>query len=118
MRQCDKLPGNTPTDQAQITFQGGDVDDRKMISWKFDQQAIRKALTYMIIADELPFKFVEGRGLRHFLNACQPSFYLPSRITMARDCYELFLEERKKVGALLQGNIGRICLTTDTWTSA
>ncbi|GKD76633.1 zinc finger BED domain-containing protein RICESLEEPER 2-like protein, partial [Tanacetum coccineum] len=36
---------------------------------------------------------------------------------MARDCMKLYLEEKKKVGVLLRGNVGRICLTTDTWTS-
>ncbi|XP_071688737.1 zinc finger BED domain-containing protein RICESLEEPER 2-like [Rutidosis leptorrhynchoides] len=36
---------------------------------------------------------------------------------MARDCLNLFSVEKKKVAALLKGNVGRICLTTDTWTS-
>ncbi|GKA80597.1 zinc finger BED domain-containing protein RICESLEEPER 2-like protein [Tanacetum coccineum] len=36
---------------------------------------------------------------------------------MARDCVKLYLEEKKKAGSLLRGNVGRICLTTDTWTS-
>lgn len=118
LRQCDFYPGNKPGAQTNIAFQTGDDDDgRKMIAWKFDQQSIRKALAYMMIVDELPFKFVEGKGFQHFLNACQPSFRVLSRITMARDCYQLYVEEKKKLGAVLKGNIGRICLTTDTWTS-
>ncbi|GJX79677.1 zinc finger BED domain-containing protein RICESLEEPER 2-like protein [Tanacetum coccineum] len=71
----------------------------------------------MVIVDERPFKFVEGKGFKHFLNATQPLFHTPSRITIARDCVKLYLEEKKKVGNLLRGNVGRICLTTDTWTS-
>ncbi|GJS77876.1 putative reverse transcriptase domain-containing protein [Tanacetum coccineum] len=47
----------------------------------------------------------------------QALFHTPSRITMARDCLKLYLEEKKKVGVMLRGNVGRICLTTDTWTS-
>ncbi|GJZ78692.1 zinc finger BED domain-containing protein RICESLEEPER 2-like protein [Tanacetum coccineum] len=81
------------------------------------QASFRRALAYMLIVDELPFKFVEGKGFKHFLNATQPLFHTPSRITMARDCMKLFLEEKKKVGVQLRGNVGRICLTTDTWTS-
>ncbi|GKB56021.1 zinc finger BED domain-containing protein RICESLEEPER 2-like protein, partial [Tanacetum coccineum] len=37
--------------------------------------------------------------------------------SIRRDCMKLYLEEKKKVGVLLRGNVGRICLTTDTWTS-
>lgn len=113
----DKFPGNKLDGQTQLSIQKGEGDDRKMIAWKFDQQSIRRALAYMLIVDELPFKLVEGKGFKHFLNASQPLFHTPSRITMARDCMKLFLEEKKKVGVLLRGNVGRICLTTDTWTS-
>ncbi|GJT47309.1 zinc finger BED domain-containing protein RICESLEEPER 2-like protein [Tanacetum coccineum] len=103
--------------QTQLSIQKGDSDDRKMIAWKFDQQSIRRSLAYMLIVDELSFKFVEGKGYKHFLNATQPLFHTPSRITMARDCMKLYLKEKKKVGVLIRGNVGRICLTIDTWTS-
>nr|GEY08873.1 RNA-directed DNA polymerase, eukaryota, reverse transcriptase zinc-binding domain protein [Tanacetum cinerariifolium] len=84
-------------DQAHLSIQKGDGDDRKTIAWKFDRQSVRRALAYMLIVDELPFKFVEGKGFKHFLNATQPLFHTPSRITMARDCMKLFLEERRKL---------------------
>ncbi|GKC13257.1 hypothetical protein Tco_1010039 [Tanacetum coccineum] len=74
----------------------GDGDDRKMIAWKFNQSSVRRALAYMLIVDELPFKFVEGKVSSIFLNVSQPLFYTPSRITMARDCVKLYLEEKKK----------------------
>ncbi|GKC00986.1 zinc finger BED domain-containing protein RICESLEEPER 2-like protein, partial [Tanacetum coccineum] len=117
LKVCGKFPGNKLDGQTNIAIQRGDGDDRKMFAWKFDQQSIRRALAYMLIVDELPFKLVEGKGFKHFLNASQPLFHTPSRITMARDCLKLYLEEKKKVCALLRGNVGRICLTTDTWTS-
>ncbi|GKA91596.1 reverse transcriptase domain-containing protein [Tanacetum coccineum] len=117
LKTCDKFPGNMIDGQIHLSIQKGDGDDRKMIAWKFDQQSVRRALAYMLIVDELPFKFVEGKGFKHFLNATQPLFHTPSRITMARDCMKLFFEEKKKVGVQLRGNVGRICLTTDTWTS-
>ncbi|GKE82790.1 zinc finger BED domain-containing protein RICESLEEPER 2-like protein [Tanacetum coccineum] len=88
-----------------------------MIAWKFDQLSVRRALAYMVIIDELPFKFVEGKGFKHFLNVSQLLFYTLSRITMAIDCVKLYLEEKKKVGSLLRGNVSWICLTTDKWTS-
>ncbi|GJT67243.1 zinc finger BED domain-containing protein RICESLEEPER 2-like protein [Tanacetum coccineum] len=117
LKTCDKFPGNMLDGQTHLSIQKGDGDERKMIAWKFDQKSVRRALSYRLIVDELPFKFVEGKGFKHFLNATQPLFHTPSRITMARDCMKLFLEEKKKVGVLLSGNVGRICLTTDTWTS-
>ncbi|GJX79045.1 zinc finger BED domain-containing protein RICESLEEPER 2-like protein [Tanacetum coccineum] len=117
LKICDKFPGNMLDGQTQLSIQKGEGDDRKMIAWKFDQQTVRRSLAYMLVVDELPFKFVEGKGFKHFLNATQPLFHTPSRITMARDCVKLYLEEKKKVGILLRGNVGRICLTTDTWTS-
>nr|GEW55726.1 hypothetical protein [Tanacetum cinerariifolium] len=91
--------------QTQLSIQKGDGDNKKMIAWKFDQQSIRRSLAYMLIVDELPFKFVEEKGFKHFLNATQPLFHTPSRITMARDYLKLYLEEKKKVGVLLRGNV-------------
>ncbi|GKC90402.1 hypothetical protein Tco_1151051, partial [Tanacetum coccineum] len=85
LKTCDKFPGNMIDGQIHLSIQKGDGDDRKMIAWKFDQQSVRRALAYMLIVDELPFK-----------------------ITMARDCMKLFLEEKKKVGVQLRGNVDRI----------
>ncbi|XP_042436796.1 zinc finger BED domain-containing protein RICESLEEPER 2-like isoform X2 [Zingiber officinale] len=119
LKVCASYPQNKPSNQTQLAFQTGDVNENKpnLIAWKFDQQAIRKALCHMIIVDELAFKFVERQGFKHFINVCQPSFQIPSRITVTRDCYQLYLEEKKKVRAQIQENVGRICFTTDTWTS-
>ncbi|GJW46306.1 zinc finger BED domain-containing protein RICESLEEPER 2-like protein [Tanacetum coccineum] len=109
LKICDKFPGNMLDGQTQLSIQKGDGDDRKMIAWKFDQQSVRRSLAYMLIVDELPFKFVEGKGFKHFLNATQPLFHTPSRITMARDCVKLYLEEKKKVGNLLRKKVLNFC---------
>ncbi|KAK8714099.1 hypothetical protein V6N13_149300 [Hibiscus sabdariffa] len=58
---------------------------------------IRKALARMVIVDELPFSFVEREGFRHFCKIAVPSFLPPSRATITRDCYALFIEKRKKL---------------------
>ena len=62
----------------------------------FDQDRCRKALAIMITVDELPFSHVEKEGFRNFCHELQPNFEIPSRATVTRDCYNLFLEERKK----------------------
>ena len=71
----------------------------------------------MIIIDELPFKFVENLGFRGFMIATQPLFKIPSHMTIARDCMQLFIEEKVKLKSILSMNYQIVSLTTDTWTS-
>ncbi|XP_021602385.2 zinc finger BED domain-containing protein RICESLEEPER 2-like [Manihot esculenta] len=88
-----------------------------LTTWKYDDNAIRKALVHMIIIDELPFRFVEGEVFRSFMRAICPRFRIPSRWTISRDCYDLFIEERSKLKSFFKKNCQRVSLTTDTWTS-
>ena len=46
----------------------GDKTKGVLISWKFDQDAIRKSIAYMLIVDKLPFKFIEGKGFQHVMH--------------------------------------------------
>ncbi|XP_077252408.1 zinc finger BED domain-containing protein RICESLEEPER 2-like [Tasmannia lanceolata] len=98
---CKKFPGNMNTTQTQLNYQptkGQEGNGSGTLSiWKFDQEAIRNALARMIITDELPFKSVEKEGFRHLMSVACPRFHIPSRSTVARDCYQFFLEERSKL---------------------
>nr|GEU33514.1 hypothetical protein [Tanacetum cinerariifolium] len=67
--------------------------------------------------DELPFSFVEREGFRHYSKINQPLFDVPCRGTTTQDCYKLYDEEKIKLLNVIQKNIGRVCLTTDGWTS-
>ncbi|KAL0431053.1 UNVERIFIED_CONTAM: putative AC transposase [Sesamum radiatum] len=58
---------------------------------------------------------VEGEGFRAYSQVLEPRFVVPSRITVARDCMKLYVEEKKALKKLLKSQ--RVCLTTDTWTS-
>ncbi|XP_056688615.1 zinc finger BED domain-containing protein RICESLEEPER 2 [Spinacia oleracea] len=64
---------------------------------KFDAASVRKALAYMIVADELPFKFVEGIGFRYFCSMMEPRFHVPSRIIVAKDYFASYLIEKRKL---------------------
>jgi hypothetical protein len=75
----------------------------------------RKALTEMVIIDEIPFRSIEGEGFRRYSKVLQPRFDPPSRITVARYCIQRYVEEKPKLKKILKNHI--ICLTTDTWTS-
>nr|KAJ0191201.1 hypothetical protein LSAT_V11C800389740 [Lactuca sativa] len=107
----DKVNGG----QKQQVFQHG--DENKLSSWKFDQNECRKALAHMLVVDELPFSFVEGTGFRYYNSVNQPLFKVPCISTSTTDVYQLFVDEKEKIRNFIKKNVGRICLTTDTWTS-
>ncbi|XP_050211878.1 uncharacterized protein LOC126662034 [Mercurialis annua] len=124
MLRCTKHPHTIETRQALLSFQpvvnDGCVAAPEMFnvaSWKFDQDVIRQAVAYMIIVDELPFKFVEKQGFRKLMSVACPLFKIPSRFTVNRDCYSMFVEERLKLKNILKTSTQRISLTSDSWTS-
>ena len=104
MLHCLQFPHNLDTRQSLLTLQPSvamveahnstGTQSGVLGSWKFEQDAIRNALTEMVIHDELPFKFVKGVGFKKFLSAACPRFKLPSRWTISRDYYNLFVSER------------------------
>ena len=71
----------------------------------------------MIILDELPFRFVEGRGCRKCMALACPRFHVTSRWTVARDCYQLYVDEKVKLKQVFNTSAIRVSLTIDTWTS-
>ena len=50
----------------------------------------------MIIMDELSFKFVENEGFKLCCSIACPEFDPPSRVTIVRDIFQLYLDEKKK----------------------
>ncbi|XP_042029816.1 zinc finger BED domain-containing protein RICESLEEPER 4-like [Salvia splendens] len=68
LSKCNKISTTGPR-QTQLVLQSG--QSSSLSSWNFEQEEVRKALAYMIIVDELPFKFVEGEGFKYFcLKSC------------------------------------------------
>ncbi|KAJ8753935.1 hypothetical protein K2173_000189 [Erythroxylum novogranatense] len=59
----------------------------------------------------------QNQGFRHFMSKVQPKFVFPSRFTVSRDNFQLYINERNKLKQLLRNSTHRVCLTTDTWTS-
>jgi len=117
---CKKNPHNEETRQKLLSFQqsiGGSSGEGSLGNWEYDEVAIRKALTYFIILDEQPFKLVEGVGFRYFMSIACPRFHLPSRWTIQRDCYQLYIDEKENLKNLLKATCQMVSFTTDTWTS-
>ena len=61
----------------------------------------------MIIHDQLPFRVVEGEGFKDYSRLLEPTFVIPSRITIWRDCIKLFIENKKLLKNHLK--IERLC---------
>ncbi|TXG57250.1 hypothetical protein EZV62_018563 [Acer yangbiense] len=64
----------------------------------------------MIVIDELPFSFVEGKGFREFIrNAC-PRFDIPSQRTVTRDVLQLYVDEKAMLKRETIGKLIETCL--------
>jgi hypothetical protein len=81
----------------------------------FSAQECRKVLAKIIILDELPFRKVDGEDFKMFVKTLQPKFYIPSRVTVAKDYWDVYTEEKSKLKRVLKSQC--VCLTTDAWTS-
>jgi hypothetical protein len=122
LNKCSKYPHKTPRSQeckqSNLNFSPSTKEgDASLVYQKYNAEVIRKGLSYMVIVDELPFKFVENKGFKYFCSVMQPRFQVPSRFTVARDCYEMYLSEKEKLKSFMKKCCQRVCLTTDTWTS-
>ncbi|KAJ9538744.1 LOW QUALITY PROTEIN: hypothetical protein OSB04_031477 [Centaurea solstitialis] len=130
---CLQNPHAKETKKSVLAFQAlqfnnsGDV----LGTWVFNQDKVRKAVTRMIIFDELPFKFVEGRGFKGLLRThvlC--SRYRLDGLGMAMGRFRVRgfpsgsgifaipkMDERKNLKKNFKENTQRMSITTDTWTS-
>ncbi|XP_012438656.2 zinc finger BED domain-containing protein RICESLEEPER 2-like [Gossypium raimondii] len=107
---CKKNPSNVvDTSQGQLVLprKGVERGEGNLSTWRFDQEACRKGVAQMIVIDELPLKFVESEGFKKFMFVTCPRFHIPSRTTMTRDVYQLYLDERFKIKQLLRSSCSR-----------
>jgi len=74
----------------------GEGSSGNLVIAKFNASKIRAAISKMIIVDELPFRFVEGEGFQAFMKTVEPRFSIPSRFTVMRDYFKLFMSEKEK----------------------
>jgi hypothetical protein len=116
-----KYPGRFDKTQSKLSFEAkregqaavGEGSSGNLVIAKFNASKIRAAISKMIIVDELPFRFVEGEGFQDFMKTDEPKFSIPSRFTMMRDCFKLFISEKEKLRGMFLTFGVRVCLTTD-----
>ncbi|KAL2225527.1 UNVERIFIED_CONTAM: Zinc finger BED domain-containing protein RICESLEEPER 2, partial [Sesamum indicum] len=116
---CKNKPHDVSTNQTRLSFQSIRLGEKEapLVNWRFDQEKIREALSYMLVVDELPFKTVENSGFRHFISVACPMFAIPSRRTITKDIFHMYVNERAKLKSFIKNHAQRVCITTDTWTS-
>uniref|UniRef100_A0A803Q162 Transposase n=1 Tax=Cannabis sativa TaxID=3483 RepID=A0A803Q162_CANSA len=103
------------TDYFTKTIQDSEVNSSKTRTSMFSQATVRELIGKYFIIGELPFRHIEGKGFRLLVSHFFPTFEFPSRVTIARDIYQLFLEEKKNLRKAFVNR--RLSLTTDCWTS-
>lgn len=60
--------------------------------FEFNQEECRSKLAKMIIIDEHPSKHVKSIGFKGLMSCAQPRFKIPSRVTIVRDCMQMYKE--------------------------
>ncbi|GAU51333.1 hypothetical protein TSUD_412800 [Trifolium subterraneum] len=110
---CVKNPLNDPK-QATLIFASGEL---VAASQRYNYEACRKAIALFVILDEHAFRVVEGEGFKLMCRQLQPLLTVPSRRTVARDCFKLFVDEKVRLKAYFKSDCSRVALTTDCWTS-
>ncbi|XP_024031091.1 zinc finger BED domain-containing protein RICESLEEPER 2-like [Morus notabilis] len=86
-------------------------------SCSFNFEKWRELVTACIVMHDLPFQFVEYKGLRVMLQYLYPDVELVSRNTAKIDSLKLYAREKLKIKNMLDACPGRISLTSDLWTS-
>jgi hypothetical protein len=74
-------------------------------------------LVALVTKQDLPFRFVEYEGIREMIKYLCPDALLISRNTLKADLKILHMRKKQNVKFMLNGCPGRICLTSDLWTS-
>ncbi|XP_060675775.1 zinc finger BED domain-containing protein RICESLEEPER 2-like [Ziziphus jujuba] len=67
---------------------------------------------------DLPFQFVKYEGIRTIFQYLHPDIQLVYRNTAKSDVLKMHLKEKCRIKCMLDATPGRICLTSDLWTSA
>ncbi|XP_017466073.1 PREDICTED: uncharacterized protein LOC108358988 isoform X2 [Rhagoletis zephyria] len=70
------------------------------------------SIAKMVVIDNLPFRFVEGVGLKKFVKNNFPLYKIPTRNTIKSHIDNLFEEENTKFKEFIK-DCNHICLTTE-----
>ncbi|KAF7802506.1 zinc finger BED domain-containing protein RICESLEEPER 2-like [Senna tora] len=89
----------------------------KLRSRQVDPKRVREAMSMAIIEHDLPYSFVEYRRIRELLNLLNPDVKHISRNTAMSEVWKFYLHQKDMLKKRMAKSRGRICLTSDCWTS-
>ena len=84
---------------------------------EFNPTTFRELLASVVVRHELPFQFVEYEGIRDCFTYLNSEVKVVSRNTIRSDVLKMYRMEKVKIRDALSCVPGRICLTSDYWTS-
>ncbi|KAK9231633.1 hypothetical protein WN943_021872 [Citrus x changshan-huyou] len=86
------------------------------LAGKFDKEDCRKTVAMYFILNEVLFREVESYGFHLLCDKLCPRFGPPSRRTLVRDTYQLYLAEKAALKNMFIASKYRVSITIDTWT--
>ncbi|XP_054780792.1 zinc finger BED domain-containing protein DAYSLEEPER-like [Prosopis cineraria] len=91
--KCPKNPHKATqmTKQSMLNYVTPSGQEGSLVPHMFNQKRCRRALVEFIICDEMSFRLVEKEGFKKFVKELEPRFQIPSRTTVARDAWQLYL---------------------------
>ena len=84
----------------------------------FEQSVYRNLMGKSIVQHNLPFNFVEYDGIREMHRYLNHKVQDISRNTIKADILDIYRIEKRKMKQELESLSGRICLTSDLWSSS
>ena len=112
-RHVKKCPRNETRDVSQLLLsKSGEVRPNKI-----EQDVFREKIAIAIIRHDYPFNLVEHEGFRDLCNYLNPDAKPISRNTAKADVLKLYKKHKENLRHKLLLSPGRICLTSDLWTS-
>ncbi|CAN1768603.1 Zinc finger BED domain-containing protein DAYSLEEPER [Linum perenne] len=89
----------------------------QLVATEYNYDVTIKELCSMILVHEYPLSIVDHIGFRRYSCSLQPLFQVPSRNTIKKEILTLYGVQSAKIRRELDGNRGRIAVTTDMWTA-
>ncbi|CAN1725877.1 Zinc finger BED domain-containing protein DAYSLEEPER [Linum perenne] len=71
----------------------------------------------MILIHDYPLSIVDHLGFKRFCCAIQPLFKVLCRNTIEKEILTLYELTKTKIQRKIDGNRGRVAMTTDMWTT-
>ncbi|CAN1817859.1 Zinc finger BED domain-containing protein RICESLEEPER 2 [Linum perenne] len=89
----------------------------QLVATEYNYEVAKKELCSMILVHEYPLSIAEHLGFKRFCCALQPLFKVPCHNTMKKEILTLYELTKTKIQREIDGNRGRVAVTTNMWTA-